>query len=65
MGLVRYIPENWILTTQREKLGFSQEDIAKKAGIKLEQYQNFENGKRSIYSSSFSHTHVTNTKKRR
>ena len=42
MGYELYIPENWILITQREKLGLTQEEVAKKAGITLKQYQRFE-----------------------
>lgn len=43
MSLEVYVPDHWILRNQREKLGLSQEDVAKKAGIKLEQYQRYEN----------------------
>ena len=42
MGWQRMVPENWMLIKQREKLGLSQEEVAKKAGIKLEQYQRYE-----------------------
>ena len=42
MSAERYVPENWILIKQREKLGLSQEEVAERAGIKLEQYQRFE-----------------------
>ena len=37
-----WVPENLMLIKQREKLGLTQEEVAKKAGIKLEQYQRFE-----------------------
>ena len=52
MSVIRYVPENWMLKTQREKLGLSQEEVAAKAGIKLEQYQRFERDNQNISSSS-------------
>jgi len=52
MSLERYVPEHGLLIRQREKLGLSEEDVATKAGIKLEQYQRFESGKRDLSSSS-------------
>ena len=58
MGWLRMVPENWMLITQRKKLGLSQEDVANKAGIKLEQYQRFERGDREISSSTFQIVHA-------
>lgn len=52
-GFLRLVPENWMLIKQREKLGLSQEETAKKAGITLKQYQKFESGDRNISSSTF------------
>ena len=52
MPLERFVPENWLLIKQREKLGLSKEDVAAKAGIKLEQYQKFESGNRDLSSST-------------
>jgi len=42
MGWQVFVPERGILIGQREKLGLTQEEVAKKAGIKLEQYQMYE-----------------------
>lgn len=47
------VPEHSMLRGQRGKLGLSQEEVANKAGIKLEQYQKFESGERDISSSTF------------
>ena len=55
------VPENWMLRNQREKLGLSQEDVAAKAEIKLEQYQKFESGDRNISSSTFRIVHAVLT----
>ena len=52
MEWARIIQENDMLTSQRKKLGLSQEDVAAKAGIKLEQYQRYENVDGSFSSSS-------------
>ena len=52
-GYEVYVPENWRLRNQREKLGLSQEEVAKKAGILLKQYQRFES---SEHYASFSNT---------
>ena len=52
-GWLRIVPEHGMLIGQREKLGLSQEEVAKKAGIKLEQYQKYESGNRDLSSSSF------------
>ena len=52
MSLQRVVPENWMLINQREKLGLSQEEVAKRAGIKLEQYQRYERTGVNISSSS-------------
>jgi len=53
MGWISYVPENGILRGQREKLGLSQEEVAKRAGIKLEQYQRFESAE---HNASFTST---------
>ena len=53
MGFLRVVPENWVLINQREKLGLRQEEVAAKAGIKIEQYQKYESGERNISSSTF------------
>ena len=58
MGWQRVVPENWLLKKQREKLGLSQEEVAVKAGIKLEQYQKFESGDRRISSSTLRIVHA-------
>ena len=50
-GWVRLVPDKGILIGQREKLGMTQEEVAAKAGIKLEQYQMYE-GHESRFSSS-------------
>ena len=42
MGWEVYVPDRGILIGQRKKLGLSQEEVAKKAGIKLEQYLKYE-----------------------
>ena len=42
MGWERIVQESDMLIEQREKLGLSQEDVAAKAGIKIEQYQRYE-----------------------
>ena len=41
-GWLSVVPDNGVLICQREKLGLSQEEVAAKAGIKLEQYQKYE-----------------------
>lgn len=52
------VPDNWILRNHREKLGLSQNEVAEKAGIKLEQYKKFESGDRDISSSTFRIVHA-------
>jgi len=52
------VPENWMLREQREKLGLSQEEVATKAGIKLEQYQRYEMSTVCISSSSLRIVHA-------
>jgi len=53
MGWEVIVPDRGILIGQREKLGLTQEEVAKKAGIKLEQYQKYEShGGREFSSSS-------------
>ena len=37
-----------IMKKRREEMGFTQTDVAEEAGITLQQYQNFEYGKRKI-----------------
>lgn len=37
-----------IMKKRRTEMGFTQTDIAEEAGISLQQYQNFEYGKRKI-----------------
>ncbi|GHU97883.1 hypothetical protein FACS1894211_00600 [Clostridia bacterium] len=46
------VPENAILISQREKLGLTQEETAKKAGVTLEQYRRYEKKGVNISSSS-------------
>ena len=46
------VPDRGMLIGQREKLGFSQEDVAKKAGIKPEQYKKYESHDGCFSSSS-------------
>lgn len=41
-----------ILISRRKQLGYTQEEVAKKAGIQLSQYQRFESGERDIANSS-------------
>jgi transcriptional regulator with XRE-family HTH domain len=52
MGLQLIVTDRGMLIGQRKKLGLSQEDVAKKAGIKLEQYQRYENTENGFSSSS-------------
>jgi len=42
MGLHVVVPDRGILIGQREKLGLTQEEVAKKAGVTLKQYQMYE-----------------------
>jgi transcriptional regulator with XRE-family HTH domain len=42
MGWLRMVPERGILIEQREKLGLTQEEVAKKSGVTLKQYQMYE-----------------------
>jgi len=51
-GWLTFIPERGVLIGQREKLGLSQEEVAQKAGIKLEQYQKYESLDGREFSSS-------------
>jgi transcriptional regulator with XRE-family HTH domain len=46
------VPDRGVLIGQREKLGLSQEEVAAKAGIKLEQYQKYESHEGREFSSS-------------
>lgn len=41
-----------VLISRREQLGFTQEQVAKMAGIQLSQYQRFESGERDLANSS-------------
>jgi len=61
MAWERYVPENWMLINQREKLGLTQEEVARKAGIRLEQYQRYEKIGVEISSSSFQIVHAVLT----
>ena len=54
MSLLRWVPDSGLLRGQREKLGLSQEEVAKRAGIKLEQYQRFESADHNFAFSSSS-----------
>lgn len=61
MGWQRMVPENWMLIDQREKFGLSQAEVAEKAGIKLEQYQRYEQTGVNISSSSLRIVHAVLT----
>lgn len=52
MGWEVYVPDRGKLIRQREKMGLSQEEVAAKAGIKLEQYQKYESHDGRPFSSS-------------
>ena len=52
MGMQLVVFDNWMLRNQREKLGLSQEEVAKRAGIKLSQYQRYEDTEGGFASSS-------------
>jgi len=52
MGWQRIVFDNWMLRGQREKLGLSQEEVAEKAGIKLSQYQRYEDTEYGLANSS-------------
>jgi len=56
--ILRVVPENGILRGQREKLGLTQEEVAQKAGIKLEQYQRYEQCGVNLSSSSYRIVHA-------
>ena len=59
MGWEVYVPNRGILIGQREKLGLTQEEVAKKAGITLKQYQMYESHDgRDFSSSSFQIVHA-------
>lgn len=45
--------EHYIIKQHREKLGYTQQQIADKCGMTVRQYQRYESGEKSIYSSSF------------
>ena len=51
-GFLSVVPDRGMLIGQREKLGLSQEEVAAKAGIKLEQYQKYESHEGHFSSSS-------------
>jgi len=51
-GWLSYVPESGLLRGQREKLGFTQEQVAEKAGITLKQYQSYESCEGREFSSS-------------
>lgn len=42
-----------ILRAKRDSLGLTQQQVADKANIKLQQYQKFESGERNIMTASF------------
>ena len=52
MGWMTMVPDRGMLIGQREKLGLTQEEVAAKAGIKLEQYQKYESHNSRFSSSS-------------
>ena len=52
MGWQVVVPDRGVLIGQREKLGVTQEEVARKAGIKLEQYQMYESHDGREFSSS-------------
>lgn len=45
--------ENVIIRKHREHLGMTQQQVANEVGITVRQYQRYESGEKSIYSSSF------------
>jgi transcriptional regulator with XRE-family HTH domain len=47
------LSEQSILRRARAKLGLTQQQVAEKAGIHMQQYQKFETGTRDLSSSSF------------
>ena len=47
------VEEKDILKDFRDKLGFTQQQVADRAKIQLRQYQRFESGERALSSSSF------------
>ena len=52
VGLQIFVPDRGVLIGQREKLGLSQEEVTKKAGITLKQYQMYESHEGREFSSS-------------
>jgi len=52
MALEKMVTERGMLIRQREKLGFTQGEVAERAGITLKQYQRFENLEFGFSSSS-------------
>ena len=48
----KYIPQHGILIGRREELGLTQEEVAKRAGISLKQYQNYESDEGREFSDS-------------
>ena len=53
MLVLAMLPEQAILKRARAKLGLSQQQVADKAGIHMQQYQKFEAGTRNLSSSTF------------
>jgi transcriptional regulator with XRE-family HTH domain len=51
-GWLSVVPDSGVLIGQREKPGLSQEEVAAKAGIKLEQYQKYESHEGREFSST-------------
>ena len=52
LNVVR-VEEKWVLRDEREKLGLTQQQVADKAGIRLQKYQRFENSERNLSSAAF------------
>lgn len=42
-----------VLRERRNELRLTQKDVAKQAGIKMQQYQKFEGGERNVMTASF------------
>ena len=53
MLVLAMLPEQAILKQARAKLGLSQQQVADKAGIHMQQYQKFEAGTRNLSTACF------------